>query len=194
MLNFQFKALNSWKGVCEFLFEIFFIICEFLNQLCADFAGELRVGHKADFSEYDYAVDVESPFAVFAVAFIVNAEACFIVILDGVDFVTFFCAVEVNLIVFFNVIVRHRKSVRVTVIAEERQNSALFVFQNLFAFSIAYLLFESSHWSEHDSNINQIRIFVIYCAFHYGGIMWLLFAIGSAVFAALTSIRTVVVW
>ena len=39
--------------------------------------------------------------------------------------------------------------VRIAFIAEKRQNSALFIFQNLFTFSITNLLFESSHWPEH---------------------------------------------
>ena len=68
MFNFKLKTLNSRQGVFKFLFEVFFVICELLNQPCADFAGEFRVGYKADFSEDDYAVDVERPFTVFSVA------------------------------------------------------------------------------------------------------------------------------
>ena len=59
-----------------------------------------------------------------------------------------FCAVKINLIVFFVVKVRKWKPIWVSVITEERQNSALFIFQNLFAFAIRNLLLEPSHWSE----------------------------------------------
>ena len=68
MFDFKLQTLNAWKGVFEFFFKIFFIICKLLNELCADFAGEVRVGHKADFSEDDYAVDIQSPFAVLTIA------------------------------------------------------------------------------------------------------------------------------
>ena len=54
-----------------------------------------------------------------------------------------------TIIVFFTVKMRKGKSVRISIIAKQRQNSALFIFQNLFAFSICNLLLESSHWSEH---------------------------------------------
>lgn len=68
VLNFKFKTLNAGKGVFKFLFKIFLVVCKLLNQLCADFAGKLRVSNKADFSKYDYTVDVQRPFAFFAVA------------------------------------------------------------------------------------------------------------------------------
>ena len=104
--------------VCQFLFKIFLVVCKLLNQLCADFSGKFRIGHKADFSKDNYTVDVQRSFAFLAVARIVNAEACLIVIFDGIDFLTFFCAVKINLVVFFAVKMRKRKSVRVSVIAE----------------------------------------------------------------------------
>ena len=58
VFNFKFKALNAGQGICKFLFKIFLIVCEFLNKLCTDFAGQLLVSHKADFSKDDYTVDV----------------------------------------------------------------------------------------------------------------------------------------
>ena len=119
VLNFKLKALNPGKGVCQFLFKIFLVVCKLLNQLCADFSGKFRIGHKADFSKHNYTVDVQCPFAFFAVARIVNAEACLIVIFDGINFVSFFCTVKINLVVFFAVKMRKRKSVRVSVIAEQ---------------------------------------------------------------------------
>ena len=105
--------------VCRFLFKIFLIVCKLLNQLCADFSGKLRVGHKADFSKDNYTVDVQRSFALFAVARIVNAEACLIVIFDGINFVSFLCTVKINLVVFFAVKVRKGKSVRVSVITQK---------------------------------------------------------------------------
>ena len=119
VLNFKLKALNPGKGVCQFFFKIFLVVCKLLNQLCADFSGKLRVSNKADFSKDNYTVDVQRPFAFLAVARIVNAEACLIVIFDGIDFVSFFCTVKINLVVFFAVKVRKGKSVRVSVIAEQ---------------------------------------------------------------------------
>ena len=119
VLNFKLKALNPGKGVCQFFFKVFLIVCKLLNQLCANFAGKLRVGHKADFSKDNYTVDVQRPFAFLAVARIVNAEACLIVIFYGIDFVAFLCTVKINLVVFFAVKMRKRKSVRVSVIAEQ---------------------------------------------------------------------------
>ena len=105
--------------VCQFLFKIFLVVCKLLNQLCADFSGKFRIGHKADFSKHNYTVDVQRPFAFLAVARIVNAEACLSVIFDGINFVSFFCAVKINLVVFFAVKMRKRKSVRVSVIVEQ---------------------------------------------------------------------------
>ena len=136
MLNFKFKALNAGKGVFKFLFKIFLIICEFLNKLCTDFASQLLVGHKADFSKDNYAVDVQSPFAFLAVALVINAEACLVVVFYGIDFVAFLCAVKINLIVFFAVKMRKRKPVRISVITQQGKNSALFIFQNLFTFCV----------------------------------------------------------
>ena len=119
VLNLKLKALNPGEGVCQFLFKIFLVVCKLLNQLCADFSGKLRVSNKADFSKDDYTVDVQSPFAFLAVARIVNAEACLIVIFDGINFVSFLCTVKINLVVFFAVKMRKRKSVRVSVITQK---------------------------------------------------------------------------
>ena len=119
VLNFKLKALNPGKGVCQFFFKVFLVVCKLLNQLCADFSGKLRIGNKADFSKDNYTVDVQRPFAFFAVARIVNAEAGLIVIFDGINFVAFFCTVKINLVVFFAVKMRKRKSVRVSVIAQQ---------------------------------------------------------------------------
>ena len=119
MLNFKFKALNAGKGVCKFFFKIFLVICEFLNQLCTDFAGKVRVSHKADFSKDDNTVDVQCPFAFFAVALVINAEACLVIIFYGIDFVAFFCPVKINLVVFFAVKVGEGKSVRISVITQK---------------------------------------------------------------------------
>ena len=119
VLNFNLKALNPGKGVCQFLFKIFLVVCKLLNQLCADFSGKLRVSNKADFSKHNYTVDVQRPFAFLAVARIVNAEACLIVIFDGINFVAFFCTVKINLVVLFAVKMRKRKSVRVSVITQK---------------------------------------------------------------------------
>ena len=105
--------------VCQFLFKVFLVVCKLLNQLCADFSGKLRVSYQADFSKDNYTVDVQRPFAFFAVARIVNAEACLIVIFDGINFVSFLCTVKINLVVFFAVKMRKRKSVRVSVIVEQ---------------------------------------------------------------------------
>ena len=94
-------------------------LCKLLNQLCADFSGKLRVSNKVDFSKDNYTVDVQRPFAFLAVARIVNAEACLIVIFDGINFVSFLCTVKINLVVFFAVKMRKGKSVRVSVIAQQ---------------------------------------------------------------------------
>ena len=114
----QSKCYFNTYVVCQFLFKIFLVVCKLLNQFCADISGKLRIGHKADFSKDNYTVDVQCPFAFLAVARIVNAEACLIVIFDGINFVSFFCTVKINLVVFFAVKVRKGKSVRVSVIAE----------------------------------------------------------------------------
>ena len=119
VFNFKLKALNAGQGIGEFFFKIFLVVRKFLDKLCADLAGKIRVCHKADFSKDNHAVDVQRPFAFLAVARIVNAEACLIVIFDGIDFVAFFCAVKINLVVFFAVKMSKRKSVRVSVIAEQ---------------------------------------------------------------------------
>ena len=119
VLNFKLKALNPGKGVCQFLFKIFLVVCKLLNQLCADFSGKFRVSNKANFSKHNYTVDVQRPFAFLAVARIVNAEACLIVIFDGINFVSFLCTVKINLVVFFAVKMRKRKSVRVSVITQK---------------------------------------------------------------------------
>ena len=105
--------------VCQFFFKVFLVACKLLNQLCADFSGKLRVSNKVDFSKDNYTVDVQRPFAFLAVARIVNAEACLIVIFDGINFVSFLCTVKINLVVFFAVKMRKGKSVRVSVIAEQ---------------------------------------------------------------------------
>ena len=128
MLNFKFKALNTRQGIGEFFFKIGLVVCEFIYKLCADLAGKVRVCNKADFSKDDYTVDVQSPFTFLAVALVINAEACLVVVFYGIDFVAFFCAVKINLIVFFAVKMRKRKSVRIAVITQQGKNSTFFIF------------------------------------------------------------------
>ena len=68
---------------------------------------------------------------------------------------------EVNLPVLFAVKVRKRKSVRLAIVPKEREHPALFIFEDFFAFLVTYLLFESSHRSEHGFSIEEKRFIVI---------------------------------
>ena len=99
VFNFKLKALNTWKCICKFFFKIGLVICEFLNKFCTDFAGKVGVCYKADFSKDNYTVDVQRPLPFFAVALVINAEACLVVVFDGINFVAFLCAVKINLVV-----------------------------------------------------------------------------------------------
>ena len=80
-------------------------------------------------SEDDNGFDIQGPLPFSAEALIVYAEGRLAAPPDGVDLVAFLPAVEIELSVTVIVIERH--SVRITVISQNGQDAAHFLFQDL---------------------------------------------------------------
>ena len=143
------KHLKSRKCIFQFFFYGFCARIIFLSQNAAFFHGKRLVLNKTHPSEHDDALDVQRPFARLFKSFVIYAERYFVVLFNRVNFVSFFCAVEVDYAFFLIVIEIHRNSVWIIIVAKKRKNAARFFPEQFLTVFVCKLLFKSSHLSEH---------------------------------------------
>ena len=149
MFGRQFKAKNRVRKATCFGEHVALVVGKLCGKCGAHIQCKITVTHGLYAPENDNAFDVQRPFTVFSVPFVHNAERRFVAGGKGVDFMPDAGAMKVYFAVIGVVIMRHRQSVRIAVVADERKHAAGFVFQYFNALFAGKFLFESSHFSEH---------------------------------------------
>ena len=101
VVDVQFQNLCA-GGICLGSFNAFFPGRIVLDSQAAQFIkGLLLIGNKVNLAEYDDAVQSAGPVPFRVGAFVQHAEGYFPVGLKGIDFVSFFRAVKVDLVFAF---------------------------------------------------------------------------------------------
>ena len=149
MLRCQCKAQHLQTGMLQFMFQIRLVVCKLLAQMRTDLQFLFCICHWLHTTEYHNTFNVQRPLSVLPVALVIDTVGDLVVFGNGVDLVPCFCPMEIQLTVCFAVPVVHGNAIRISVIAQYRQDASRLVFQNCDAVLIRKLLFPSSHRSKH---------------------------------------------
>lgn len=134
MFGNKFEAAYAVSCFFKLIGDIIFVIGEFIAEIFTNFNYFFIVIYNADFSENNYTVYIERPFAVFSVSFVVCAKRYFVTFFNRIKFMSFFGTVKINAVFDFVILIINRKSVRIAVIADYGEDSADFVFKNFLTF------------------------------------------------------------
>lgn len=163
MLRNKTQEQSSLSVCVYFLLDVFLIVCEFIAELSGNIYNLIYIIDKLHLTKYNYAFYAQSPAVSNLSTLIVYAEGDFIALLQSVQTVSEFAAVEINTAVGFIIKVVHGHSVGVALVTDNRQHSALLVIQYLSAFLGGKLKLFSVKFSEHRYHLIFHKVHFFLC-------------------------------
>lgn len=85
----------------QFMFQIRLVVSKLLAEMRADFQFLFRICHRLNPAEHDNTFDMQRPLTVLPIALVIDTVGNLVALGNGIDFVTCFRSVEIQLAVCF---------------------------------------------------------------------------------------------
>lgn len=96
VLRGQLQTENSWTGMSDFVFNICLVICKFQTEIFAGFHSFACIRYRMKPSKDNDTLYIQRPFSIFAVTLVIHTVRNFITGLYGINFMSFFCTMEIK--------------------------------------------------------------------------------------------------
>jgi hypothetical protein len=90
--------------------------------------------HNPDTAEYNHAPEMEKPTFCVGSSLVHHAECDFIMLLDGINLMSFSCTMEIDMAIFLRIVEIDGDSIRIIIIPKYREDTPYLAFQDRDAF------------------------------------------------------------